>query len=305
MNVSTIGSYIQRAAKLYPDFVLGTGNEAFSDALKATVKGRKATGQSYLEAVLDGTKKGITASEKHNADMIKRDGNFLKSTWKALKTTPKKVQQGWMAGGRIADKAGKTGLSKFWSQFKGSLNGLGKRMPLIGTILAVGFEIPNLYSAFKDEGLLGGLFETGKAGLRLGAGMTGAAIGQALIPIPIVGGLVGYMAGDWLMSLVTGKSHSEKKAEAEEQNQAMLEQQQQMMQGMQGYPQMVQAGQMGYPQSAFGTMTNPLSSVPQMTMTPQQLMAMRQQLYGGGLTSPMDQDFMAMASGMNRLNYLG
>ena len=47
MNVSTIGSYIQRAAKLYPDFVLGTGNEAFSDALKATVKGRKATGQSY------------------------------------------------------------------------------------------------------------------------------------------------------------------------------------------------------------------------------------------------------------------
>lgn len=297
MNVSTVGSYIRRAAKLYPDFVLGTGNEPFTKALQKTVEGRKAANQSYLEAVWAGTKKGVSAAEAHNAQMIKRDGNFWKSTWKALKTTPKKVRQGWAAGGRIADNAGKTGLSKFWSQFKGSMGGLGKRMPLVGTLMAIGFEIPNLYSAFKDEGLAGGLIETGKAGLRLGAGMTGAAIGQALIPIPVVGGLVGYFAGDWLMSLVTGKSHSEKKAEAQEKQQALLEQQQQMMQGM--MPQM--SGQMGtnQPSLAFNQF-----SVPQPTMTPQQLMAMQQQLYGGRLTSPMDQDFMAMTSGLNKVNYM-
>ena len=45
-------------------------------------------------------------------------------------------------------------------------------------------------------------------------------------------------------------------------------------------------------------------SVPQPTMTPQQLMAMQQQLYGGSLTSPMDQDFMAMTCGLNKVNYM-
>ena len=40
------------------------------------------------------------------------------------------------------------------------------------------------------------------------------------------------------------------------------------------------------------------------TMTPQQIMAMRGMLYGGGMTNPMDQDFMAMTSGINRLNYM-
>ena len=79
--------------------------------------------------------------------------------------------------------------------------------------------------------VIGGVTETVKTGLRLGAGMTGAAIGQALIPIPVVGGLVGYLAGDTLMSLITGKSHSEKKAEAEEQQQALINNQQQALEG--------------------------------------------------------------------------
>ena len=38
MNVNLVGSYFKRAVKLYPDFVLGTGNESFSKALKETVK---------------------------------------------------------------------------------------------------------------------------------------------------------------------------------------------------------------------------------------------------------------------------
>ena len=295
MNVSSVGSYITRAAKLYPDFVLGTGNEPFTKAMQAAVKGRKTANQNYFEAVWQGTKDGVKAAEAHNEQMIKRDGGFWKNTWKALKTTPKKIRQGWAAGGRIADRANKTGLAKFWSQFKGSMNGLGKRMPLIGTLLIAVTELPNLFSAFKDEGLFGGVLETGKTALRLGAGMTGAAIGQALIPIPIVGGLVGYMAGDWLMSLLTGKSHSEKKEELKTQQEALLQQQQQMMQ----MPQMTGMTGMtgGIPQANQFT-------VPQMTMSPQQLMAMQQQLYGGG-TSAMNDDFMAITSGMNKLNYMG
>ena len=169
-------------------------------------------------------------------------------------------------------------------------------MPLIFSLMVVLPELPNLFSAFKDKGLVGGIAETGKTALRLGAGMTGAAIGQALIPIPILGGIVGYMAGDWLMSKFTGKSHSEKKAELEEAQQQQIAQQQAMMQQ--------------YNTNPFGTNTNPTTvqpqfNIPKPTMTPEQLMAMKQMLYNNSMANPMDQDFMAMTSGINRLNYLG
>lgn len=298
MNVGSIASsgwkYIQRAGRLYPDFVLGTGNEAFTNAMRSAVKNRAAANQNYFQAVWSGTKKGVHAAEKHNNMMIKKHGGFWKSNWEALKSFPAKVKQGWRVGGKLADRAGKTGFNKFWSQFKGSLSGMGKRMPLIGTLLIVATELPNIISAFKDKGLAGGVTETGKAGLRLGAGMAGAAIGQALIPIPIVGGLVGYMAGDWLMSKFTGKSHSEKKAEAEQAQKQQLSQQQMMMQ------------QYGANPMSSPMMTNPAVnqfSIPQPTISPQELMAIQRALYSQGAGNPLDQDFMAMTSGINRLNY--
>ena len=301
MNIGSIAStgwkYIQRAGKLYPDFVLGTGNEAFTQAMRETIKGRAAANQSYLQAVWSGTKNGVKAAEKHNDLMIKRHGGFWKSNWAALRSFPHKVSQGWRVGGKLADKAGKTGLSKFWAQFKGSLSGIGKRMPLIGTLLIAVTELPNIFSAFKDKGLVGGITETGKSGLRLGAGMAGAAIGQALIPIPIVGGIVGYMAGDWLMSKFTGKSHSEKKAEAEMAQQEQLAQQQAMMQqyGMTPFGTQISSSGINIPQQHF--------NIPRPTISPQELMAMQQMLYNSGAGNPYEQDFMAMTSGINKLNF--
>ena len=300
MNIGSIASkgwnYIQRAGRIYPDFVMGTGNEAFTQVMRSTIKNRAANGQTYMQSVWSGIKDGARAAERHNNILNKQQGGFWKSTWHALKTTPKKIAQGWRVGGRLADRAGKTGLSKIWSQFKGSLTGIGKRMPLIFSLMVVLPEFPNIFSAFKDKGLVGGVAETGKTALRLGAGMTAAAIGQALIPIPILGGIVGYMAGDWLMSKFTGKSHSEKKAELEEAQQQQIAQQQAMMQQ--------------YNTNPFGTNTNPTTvqpqfNIPKPTMTPEQLMAMKQMLYNNSMANPMDQDFMAITSGMNRLNYLG
>lgn len=300
MNIGSIASkgwnYIQRAGRIYPDFVMGTGNEAFTQVMRSTIKNRAANGQTYMQSVWSGIKDGARAAERHNNILNKQHGGFWGSTWHALKTTPKKIAQGWRVGGKLADRAGKTGLSKTWSQFKGSLKGLGKRMPLIFSLMVVLPELPNLFSAFKDKGLVGGVAETGKTALRLGAGMTGAAIGQALIPIPILGGIVGYMAGDWLMSKFTGKSHSEKKTELEEAQQQQIAQQQAMMQQ--------------YNTNPFGTNTNPTTvqpqfNIPKPTMTPEQLMAMKQMLYNNSMANPMDQDFMAMTSGINRLNYLG
>ena len=44
-------------------------------------------------------------------------------------------------------------------------------------------------------------------------------------------------------------------------------------------------------------------NIPKPAMSPQQLMALQQMLYSGAAANPMDQDFMAMTSGMNRLNF--
>ena len=286
--------YAQRAGSFYSDFVFGTGNETFSKVLQETVKNRGS--KNYYSAVWDGIKKGAVEARKHNS------GAFWKNTWKALKTTPAKIQQGWRIGGKLADKAGKTGLSKLWAQFKGSMSGLGKRMPLIGSLIILATELPNIFSAFKDEGLIGGIKEIGKSGLRLGSGMLGAAIGQALIPIPIVGSIVGYVAGDWLMSKITGKSHSEKKAEAEEalaQANAAEQQNQQLQQ----YLAQQQMNPYGNNMFASNPYAQNSFNMPQATMTPQQLMQMQQMLYSGGMNSAMDQDFMAMTSGIKNLNY--
>lgn len=316
MGISSIASvgwkYVKRAGKLYPDFVLGTGNEKFTKAMRETINNRKLNNQSYFESVWSGIKNGTLKAEQHNALMQKRYGGFWQSTWAALKTFPDKVAQGWRVGGKLADKAGKTGLSKFWAQFKGSMSGIGKRMPLIGTLLIGITELPNIFSAFKDEGLIGGIKETAKAGLRLGGGMAGAAIGQALIPIPVVGSLVGYAVGDWLMSKFTGKSHSEKKAEAEDaikQQQLALQQMQQ--QGMNPFAQggfNVYPGMNSFAQGGFNiypgmNQMQPQLNIPQPTMSPQQLMALKQILYSNSMVNPMDQDFMAMATGMNNLNF--
>ena len=118
--------------------------------------------ENTLVIVISVSGNGARAAERHNNILNKQQGGFWKSTWHALKTTPKKIAQGWRVGGRLADRAGKTGLSKIWSQFKGSLTGIGKRMPLIFSLMVVLPELPNIFSAFKDKGLVGGVAETGK-----------------------------------------------------------------------------------------------------------------------------------------------
>lgn len=253
----------------------------FTEVAESTLKAsRKAQGwKNFHKQIGDCFVKAEQAS-------IKENPYLLKGMKKSLITFPSDIKSAWK------------GASGAWNKTKALGKAFMKKMPLIGGALMVAFELPNIFSAFKDKGLVGGIVETVKSGSRLVGSMAGFAIGQALIPIPILGGLIGAFASDWLISKVVGKSHTEKKAEAEEQQMAMLEQMQQAQQGI-TYPQ----------QGAYSAQTQaqtvPPITTPQMTVTPQQLMAMQQQLYGGGLTSPMDQDFMAMTSGINKLNYLG
>ena len=132
--------------------------------------------------------------------------------WYQLKTTPKLIGKGWKVGANSAIAAGK---NSFLGGLKGSLGAIGKRLPLIGGILMLAAEIKNVNGGMKEGGIIGGAKEAGRSVARVGAGMLGMALGTALIPVPVVGSIVGYMAGDWLAKLVVGKNYTERQAEAE------------------------------------------------------------------------------------------
>lgn len=214
------------------------------------------------------------------AEKNTKDTSLLKSMKESLGSLFPDIQKKWKAA------------SGFKGKLKAILEPLWQRMPLIGVLLSVLLEIPNIVSAFQDKGFLGGIAEIGKSTARLAGSTAGFIIGAGVFG-PI-GGLVGGFAGDWLVSKIVGKSHSEKKAEAEEN---VAETQQEYTDQIVNNPYAQYPAQTGY---TTGTNYNYI----QPTMTPQQLLAMQQMLYSGGFGSPMDQDFMAMTSGINRLNYL-
>ena len=278
--------WLKKGGRVYGDLVFGTGADVLTKKVQRQIANRAANGESYLNAAGKGIKEGFKAVHKNNLAQSRLHGGFFKNMWYNVKTTPRLVKSGWKLGAKAAKAAGK---NSFWGGLKGALGGIGKRMPLIGGLLMVASELPNIISATKEEGIWAGIKEIGKSGARVGAGMAGGAIGAALLaPIPVVGpilgSILGYMAGDKLASLFTGKSYSEKKMEQEEQLAQLQTQQNQ------------------YTNNPYGTFdtgsTNPFAYM-QPTMTPEQLMQLQQSLYGG--MGGMNDDFMYMTM-MNKLN---
>lgn len=274
---STAGRYFKHGVKMAPEFVLGTGNEVFSKTMTNSFYGvkdsaGKRTGGKYFKNFWTQFKDAAKSAEKHNLQQRRLHGGFFKNMWHQIKTVPGKVKTGWIAGSKNASKAGNI---KWWGGLKGSIGALGKRLPLLGGLFAIAVELPNIIGATKEDGIFGGAAEAAKTATRVTAGMTAGAVGAALlspIPVvgPIIGSLVGYFAGDALASLVTGKSYSEKKAAKE------------------------QPAQQTTQNTGFDTgSTNPFA---QPTMTPEQLMALQQQLYGSA--GAFRDDFMAQQAGI-------
>lgn len=279
MGIGTIGpkmwNYVKRGAQIAPDFVLGTGNEKFSNALTESFYGAKNAagkreGGKHFKNFWSQLKDATLKVEKYNKEQRRLHGGFFKNMWHQTRSIPGRMKAGWVQGSKVAAKAGNV---KWWGGLKGSVGALGKRLPLLGGLLAIAVELPNIISATKDNGIFGGAAETAKTATRVTSGMVGGAIGAALltpIPVvgPIIGSLFGYFAGDALASLVTGKSHSEKKMAAQQNAQQQQDRH-------------------------FDTgSTNPFA---QTTMTPEQLMMLQQQLYGKNSYSD---DFMAKTTGL-------
>ena len=132
-------------------------------------------------------------------------------------------------------------------------------MPLVGNLLLIGFELPNIIKATKEEGLGQGIAEVAKAGARLTGASIGAAVGS--LAFGPIGGFIGWGVGEWLTSKVVGKSYSEKIAEAEEKQAEALAMYQQTQPVQQ--PQVAPAPQFNpYNMNDFLTnsMSNPYSN---------------------------------------------
>ena len=139
----------------YLNFTLGTGNEDIANMIIHQVRNRKSNGQNYLKALYTGTKKGIGYSHKKSI----KNGGFLKSLKKGFGEIP----NGW--------KNGKGFIGKPW----GAIKGLGKAMPALFAFITIASEIPNVYKAVKEKGVVQGLKETGKTAARLTTGALFAA----------------------------------------------------------------------------------------------------------------------------------
>ena len=217
---------------------------------------------------------------------------FYRNLWKSIKDFPSNIGNTWK------------NTSGAWNKTKGIAGEFGKILPAIFGAVTVGFELRNIIPAFQDKGLVGGLLETAKSVGKVACSFAGFAIGQALIPIPFVGGLIGAIATDMVTSAIVGHGYADQKAEIEAQKKAEEQQYQDTLKQMQQYQQQTGNPFANTNQTAYAG--NQGFVMPKMTMTPQQTMQLGQMLYSNGMTTnPMDQDFMAMTSGMNRLNYMG
>ncbi len=203
--------------KMYPEFVLGTGYDAFSNRFKASWQVDKNNNLPFKKRFGRAFKAGTDAAVRHNDRLLaQNEGSFWKATKNSITSIWPDLKTNWTSAGEAAKAAGK---SAGWAKFKSIGKVLGKRMPLIGAVMTLAFELPNIIKATANEGVLAGAGETAKTGVRLGISTLCGALTQALIPIPFLGGMVGFVAGDLLGRFIVGKSYSEKK-EAEKLAQA-------------------------------------------------------------------------------------
>lgn len=215
---NTFGSYAKRIGRIYLHSTFGTGADEFMSSMNKSIFDNKAPWyapykNSNWKDFKSKFKQALKDVEVHEEAIRKANGNsYFKAFWEQFRTIPKVFKDEWRLGGEAAKRAGK---SVAWGKLGGVNKALMKRMPLIGGLLAVGFQIPNIINSFtnKDGGLGTGLLETGKAVAKIGLDTAGFMVGQALIPIPFVGGIIGSMIASAVGEKILGKSFNEKQAE--------------------------------------------------------------------------------------------
>lgn len=204
-TLRTTYRYAGRVAQVLPELVLGTGAEVTGSAMRSA----KQSGASIFQSLEAGWK----ALEKNGK------GSFFKNFLGNFKKFLPDMKDAIVQGGE-----GLSGLAKAKGMTKGFFKGIGSKLPFIGSVSMMLFELPNIFKATKEQGLFTGIKETVKAGARLIGASIGAAVGSAICPG--IGSMAGWVAGEWLTSRIIGKSYSEQVAQAQEEAQKIAQDQQ-------------------------------------------------------------------------------
>ena len=250
-NLGKAWGYTKRVGEVVPELIFGSASESIGETL------RKTNGSLFTKA-----QAGWHALEKAGA------GNFFQNFVKNFKNFIPCIKSNILTK---TSAARLTGKNVFLEGTKGFFKGIGKKMPFIGALSMMLFELPNIFTATKEKGIFQGGAEVIKSTAKLTGGGLGAAIGSAIIPIPFVGTMAGWIAGEWFASKIVGKSYSEEKAEKEEQLKAFIEQQQQMQTPEQAQEQPQQNGNpfwMQNPQAEQIAQTPAANPQMQMTNSP-------------------------------------
>ena len=210
-NFGKLWSYAKNFAEVMPELVLGTGSETLGETLRTTKGSIFTKAEAGWKALKEAGK-----------------GDFFKDhLWKNLKEFFPSIKKSCKAAVEAAEASGK---NTFTAGLKDVFKSLGKKMPFIASASMILFELPNIFKATAEQGIFQGGAEVVKATARLTGASIGAAIGSAVIPIPFVGSMAGWIAGEWLTSKIVGESYSVQKAEKEEEMKKMQEQFQQAIQ---------------------------------------------------------------------------
>lgn len=190
------------------DLAAKTGSK---DAVKELAK---ASGTKFEEVVSKEIVVGKSAFAESTTQKALNLGNSI----------AKKLGKNAMSEEAVISMSNKAGISV------GKLGGLTakscKKIPVVGALLAAAFEIPEIISVTKEEGIGGGLKQVGRSGCSIGGGLAGAEVGAAIGTLicpgvgTVIGGLVGYAAGEFaggkIGNLAFGKRKSETAATSTE-----------------------------------------------------------------------------------------
>ena len=185
------------------NFIFGTGSDTMGKAIGSSIKNRKVANMSFIKSFNQGFVDGFVKSNQE----VKASGGFFKNLGKAFSQLPSNISKGWAKG------SGKNGFTKFFSKLWNSAKPLGKIMPFAMNALWLAQSVPDIVSRTKDEGIIGGIKETGKTLAKLGIISLTAGIGASFGFAGMLGLPILAMIGS---DLILGKSYKEKKAEAEE-----------------------------------------------------------------------------------------
>ena len=194
--VSGVFGTVKRCGEYGANFLLGTGSEVMGKTIADSIKNRATNNIGLTRAIGRGFKDGFV---KSNSEMV-ASGGFFKNLLGTFRATPGNMAEGWKAG------------SGFFSKIKGAVKPLGKLMPFAMNALWFAQSIPDIVGRTKEEGVWGGVKETGKVLANMAVISLAASVGGAF-------GIVGMLGLPIVASMVTGailgKSYGEKKAEAE------------------------------------------------------------------------------------------